>query len=61
LNFTRPKYETGIAIENAFNTKWNEAQFATTSRLRNETSPVTELNFTPGTPFFIQAKLAVFF
>ena len=26
----------------------NEAQFATTSRLRDETSEVTELNFTPG-------------
>jgi len=43
------------------NTAWNEAQFATESRLKNETAPVTELNFTPGTPLFARLKLAVFF
>jgi hypothetical protein len=61
LNYTKAKYEVGIAVENVLNTKWNEAQFATTSRLLNEASPVTELNFTPGSPFFIKAKLAAFF
>ncbi len=61
LNYTQKKYEVGIAIENLFNTTWNEAQFATTSQLRNETAPVTELNFTPGTPFFPRVKFAVFF
>jgi hypothetical protein len=43
------------------NNKWNEAQFATTSRLRDESMAVTELNFTPGTPLFARLKLAVFF
>jgi outer membrane receptor protein involved in Fe transport len=61
FNYTQPKYEIGIAIENLFNTKWNEAQFATESRLQNEPAPVTELNFTPGTPFFARIKFAVFF
>ncbi len=61
VNYTQPKYEIGIAIENMLNTKWNEAQFATTSRLRNETSKTTELNFTPGTPFFARVKFALFF
>lgn len=61
LNYTRKKYEAGIVIENLLNTTWNEAQFATTSQLRNETAPVTELNFTPGTPFFPRIKFAVFF
>ncbi len=61
LNYTRPRYEAGIAIENMFNTKWNEAQFATESQLKGETSPVTELNFTPGIPLFARLKLAVFF
>lgn len=61
VNYTKPKYDIGIAVENIFNTKWNEAQFATTSRLRGEPTEVTELNFTPGLPFFIRAKLAVFF
>ncbi len=46
INYTRPKYEIGIAIENIFNTKWNEAQFATESRLKGELNPVTELNYT---------------
>ncbi len=61
LNYTQPKYEIGIAMENIFNVKWNEAQFATESRLLNEPAAVTELNFTPGTPFFAKIKLAVFF
>ena len=61
LNYTRPKYEIGIAVENMLNVQWNEAQFATESRLKNETDPVTELHYTPGVPFFIKAKLAVFF
>jgi outer membrane cobalamin receptor len=61
LNYTKPKYEIGVAFENILNAKWNEAQFATESRLRSEPAPVTELNFTPGTPFFVRAKLAVFF
>lgn len=61
INYSKPKYEVGIAMENMLNTEWNEAQFATESRLINEAAPVTELNFTPGTPFFIRAKFAVFF
>lgn len=63
INYTQPKYEIGLALENIFNVKWNEAQFATESRLKSEPigSSVTELNFTPGTPFFARVKLAVFF
>lgn len=61
LNYTRPKYELGLAIENLLNTEWNEAQFATESRLKNEPSPVNELHFTPGTPFFARIKFAIFF
>ena len=61
LNYTQPKYEIGLAVENAFNVKWNEAQFATESRLKDEPGAITELNFTPGTPFFARIKFAVFF
>ena len=61
LNYTRKKYEIGLAFENILNTKWNEAQFATESRLKDEPAAVTELNFTPGTPFFARLKFAVFF
>lgn len=61
INYTKPGYEMGIAIENLLGVKWNEAQFATESRLMSEPAPVTELHFTPGTPFFIKMKLALFF
>jgi outer membrane cobalamin receptor len=61
VNYTKKKYELGIAIENLFNVKWNETQFDTGSRLKNEPAPVTEIHFTPGTPFFARMKLAVFF
>lgn len=41
----------GTFIENLFNTKWKEAQFATETRLPGEPASVTELHYTPGTPF----------
>lgn len=61
INYTQPKYEIGLSVENLLNSQWNEAQFATTSRLQYEPAPVTELNYTPGTPFFAKLKLAVYF
>lgn len=42
------------AVDNLFGVEWNEAQFATTSRLRGEPMPVTELHFTPGAPRAVQ-------
>lgn len=44
------RFDVVLALENLFNARWNEAQFATTSRLRDEPAPVTELHFTPGAP-----------
>jgi outer membrane cobalamin receptor len=61
VNYTRKRYEIGISVENLLNTRWNEAQFATTSRLRDEPAAVTDLNFTPGNPIGARVKLAVFF
>lgn len=61
VNYTRPRYEIGVAVENIFNVKWNEAQFATESQLQTEPAPVTELNYTPGNPVFARLKLAFFF
>ncbi|RKR07936.1 outer membrane receptor protein involved in Fe transport [Maribacter vaceletii] len=52
---------TGITIDNVFDVEWNETQFATTTRLQNETNPVEEIHFTPGTPFFIKANLTFTF
>ena len=44
----------GISVENLFNQEWNETQFATNSRLQNETTPVEEIHFTPGSPFYLK-------
>jgi hypothetical protein len=61
INYTKPKYEMGIAVENLFNVKWNESQFNTLSRLKNEPASVEEIHFTPGTPFFAKFKFSIFF
>lgn len=51
----------GIAVENLFDTEWNETQFATESRLQNETASVEEIHFIPGTPFFIKGNITFTF
>lgn len=51
------KLNIGLAIENLFDTDWNETQFATESRLQTEINPVEEIHFIPGTPFFLKANL----
>lgn len=61
LNYTQKKYEIGLSVQNAFNSKWKETQFDTESRLRNEAAPVSEIHFTPGTPFFARLSCSVFF
>jgi outer membrane receptor protein involved in Fe transport len=61
VNYTKKKWEAGLAIQNLFDTKWKETQFDTKSRLQNETAPVSEIHFTAGTPFFARLSFAVFF
>ena len=61
MNYQYKKMNYGIIIENLFNTKWNETQFATESQLQNETQAVEEIHFTPGTPFFIKGKITYTF
>ncbi|WP_252723224.1 TonB-dependent receptor [Pseudotamlana agarivorans] len=58
LNYTIGQVTLGVAIENLFDTEWNETQFATESRLQNEPQPVTEIHFTPGTPFFAKGTIS---
>jgi outer membrane cobalamin receptor len=55
LNFRQ--IDLTLSIENLFDSNWNEAQFDTESRLQNESIPVSELHFTPGTPRFIKAGI----
>ncbi|QIK52970.1 TonB-dependent receptor plug domain-containing protein [Dysgonomonas sp. HDW5B] len=57
LNYQYKGLLTGISIENLFDTKWKETQFATESRLNNEPTSVEEIHFTPGTPFFFRARI----
>jgi outer membrane receptor protein involved in Fe transport len=47
-----------FALDNLFDTTYNEAQFATTSRLRGEAAGVTELHFTPGAPRAVRLGLS---
>jgi hypothetical protein len=54
VNYTFKKIIFGVMVENLFNSEWNETQFATESRLKNETASVEEIHFTPGTPFFLK-------
>ena len=59
--YTKKKFEFGIEIQNLLNTKWREEQFEVKSRLKKETAPLDDINFTAGTPFFIKLEFAVFF
>lgn len=57
INYNRKSLTYSIFIENIFNQEWMETQFETESRLSFEESPVSEIHFTPGTPFFIKGKI----
>ncbi len=57
----KKRYEITVSVQNLLNTEYNDAQFDTTSRLKGEPMPVTELHFTPGSPFFLKAGLSIFF
>jgi outer membrane receptor protein involved in Fe transport len=61
VNYTRPRYELSLSVENLTDRPWREAQFDTESRLQDEPRSVSEIHFTPGTPFFARASLSYFF
>ncbi|HEX2532280.1 MAG TPA: TonB-dependent receptor plug domain-containing protein [Chitinophagaceae bacterium] len=61
VNYTGRKWEAGLAVQNLFDRKWKETQFDTESRLRDEADPVTEIHFTPGTPFFARLSFTYSF
>jgi outer membrane receptor protein involved in Fe transport len=61
LNFTKGKFTYGLSIQNIFNVNWRETQFATLTRLKNETNSVNEICFTPGTPFNAKASMLFIF
>ncbi len=53
--------DLSLQIQNVLDTEWNETQFATESRLLNESESVEEIHFTPGTPFFVKGMVAFSF
>ena len=57
LSYHIKQFNLGLNIENLLNSKWNEAQFDTESRLQAEKTAVSELHFTPGTPIFIKGLI----
>ena len=61
INYNARKWETGITIQNIFNSKWKETQFNTESRLQSEPLPVSEIHFTAGSPFFMRLYVSIFF
>ena len=61
LNYSWNNWTFGLIVENLFDTEWNETQFATESRLFNEPTPVEEIHFTPGIPFYLRGKVTVTF
>ncbi|KAA9338630.1 TonB-dependent receptor [Hymenobacter busanensis] len=60
-SYTQRRYQVGFSIENLLNADWNEAQFDTESRLQGEKESVSELHYTPGTPFFVKLNGSLFF
>lgn len=51
VTWARGPLDVRLAVDNVLNVTWNEAQFATTSRLAGEPAEgITELHFTPGAP-----------
>ncbi len=59
--YKQKRFSIGFTVENLLNTQWNEAQFDTESRLQNEKEAVSELHFTPGTPFAAKVILGINF
>lgn len=60
LNYTRPRYEFGVTVNNLFNVRWKETQYAQDTKLPGQPAD-HGLTFTPGTKFFAVAHATVFF
>jgi outer membrane receptor protein involved in Fe transport len=57
LNYEYKSLTFGVSVANILNTKWNETQFATESRLKGEANSVEEIHFMVETAFYMKAKL----
>lgn len=54
-------FEIAFFAQNLADKPWKEAQFETETRLRDEANPVSEIHFTPGTPFFLKGAVTLSF
>lgn len=61
ITYQRKHYQLSITGTNLLNREWNEAQFATETRLAHESESFTDLCFTPGDPLFVKLGIAVMF
>jgi len=61
VSYERKKFGVGVSVQNLFDVKWKETQFDTESKLKNETAPVSEIHFRPGSPFFLNAHVTFYF
>lgn len=61
VSYKTGRFEFTLSGENLLNTYWREAQFSTLSRLKDETQPVQEIHYTPGSPRFLKASVTVQF
>ena len=55
------RMEAFLFIQNLFDTKWEQAIFAFSSRLRNEAAGVQDIHFVPGNPRTFMGGLAWYF
>ena len=61
VRYTLKKTELALTAENLLNSNWREAQFDTRSRLKDEPEPVSEIHYTPGSPFWLKASISFCF
>lgn len=61
VSYNWKKIELSVSIENILDREWKEAQFDTNSRMQFESGPVSEIHYTPGTPRFVKAGIALNF
>ena len=62
VKLSHGRLEAFLFVQNLFNTQWEQATFAFTSRLRNEPAGgVQDIHFVPGNPRFVMGGLAWYF
>jgi outer membrane receptor protein involved in Fe transport len=61
IKHKKQRYEYGVIINNLFNVKWKETQFATVTRLKNEPTGIDGIAFTPGTKFAAKLCFSYYF